>query len=168
MKRARQGLIIVAGITILGTVAIRSEVFRSSENDFVQMLNAGLVGNVMVVESSSQVDEDKIRINAGDKIVYGDNRFLNNIGQVYGGPVFQVYYDNELIGLAYHDNTNDWYTNKFYFRFFRVSDKIRFQFKTDGRDKKGEMGYQWITRQDAYTYHESFDPHGKLINTWKE
>ena len=88
MKRARQGSIIVAGITILGTVAIRSEVFRSSENDFVQMLNAGLVGNVMVVESSSQVDKDKIRINAGDKIVYGNNMFLNNIGQVYGGSIF--------------------------------------------------------------------------------
>lgn len=155
---------------ILVIILFRFGLFRNSQNDFLQILNKVFVGDEMKLTTRQEVDEKKIKINLAfsDKTVFEHNKFLDNIGEQYGGPIFDVYYDNLLIGRALHDNTNDWYTNEFLFDFYKEANRIKFKFKTNGRDNRGEEGYIHIEKSNDSLYYESYDPNGKLINKWKE
>jgi hypothetical protein len=97
-----------------------------------------------------------------------NGKFKNNIGESYGGPIFDVYYENNLIGKALHDNTNDWYVNEFSFNFFKHNGKVKFNFITNGKDKNGDEGYVWIDSENGKVNFQSFAPNGKLINKWSE
>lgn len=155
---------------ILLILSFRIGFFRNSGNDFIQFLNKILVGNEMRVNASNEIDINKIRINLvfSHKIVFEHNHFLDNIANYYGGPVFDVYYKDMLIGRAFHDNTNNWYTNKFDFDFYKERERIKFKFKTYGRDKNGEEGYTNIEKLNDCSIFESYDHDGKLINKWQE
>lgn len=159
----------LAGI-ILVILIFRVGLFRSSDNDFVQILNKVLIGNEMYVNTSKEIDRNKIKINLAfsDKIVFEQNKFLNNIGECYGGPIFDVYYDNLLIGRALHYNTNDWYTNEFIFDFYKEGKRIKFKFKTNRSNKNGAEGYIYIKKANDSLSFESYDSNEKLINKWKE
>ena len=86
------------GILIL----FRVGTFRGSDSDILQVLNKILVGNSMIVNTSSDIELEKIKINISfsDKVVFENGIFNNNIGEHYGGPNFDVYYENKLIGRA--------------------------------------------------------------------
>jgi hypothetical protein len=155
-------------LIILIVVIFRSGLFRNSRNDFVQVLNKIIIGNEMIVKVSPDVDKSKIKIKLGEKTVFEQNQFLDNIGECYGGPVFDVYYDTLLIGRAGHSNTNDWYTNEYVFDFYRDGKRIKFNFRTNGRDKGGDAGYIFIEKLNDSLIFESYDPNGKLIRKWKE
>ena len=155
---------------VLVIMLFRFELFRNNHNDFLQKLNKVFVGNEMKITTRQDIDVNKIKINLAfsDKTVFEHNQFLNNIGEQYGGPIFDVYYDNLLIGRALHDNTNDWYSNEFLFDFYKDGNKIKFKFKTNGKDKEGEEGYIYIEKSNDSLNFESYDSNGKLINKWKE
>ncbi len=161
-------ILIILLITVI--VLFRVGLFRTSQIDLIQVFNRYIVGNSMNVKCSNDLIKEKIKINIAwsYKTVYEHEHFLDNIDDIYGGPIFDVYYDNVLIGRALHDNTNDWYTNEFEFNFFSLNNQIKFTFKTKGRDKNGEEGYIWIKKVNDTLYYESYEPNGKLINKWKE
>ncbi len=156
------GFILVIMLFRLGT-------FRNSQNDFLQILNKVIIGDEMKVRSGIDIDKNKIKINlaVSEKKVYEQNHFLDNIGEQYGGPFFDIYYDNQIIGQALNYNTNDWYTNEFVFDFYKEANRIKFKFKTNGRDNSGADGYIYIEKINDSLSYESYDTKGKLINKWK-
>ena len=168
-KKNKIAISLLTGI-VLVIILFRIRLFRNSQNDFLQILNKVFVGDEMVVTVGQDIDENKIKINLAfsEKTVFEHNQFLDNIGKQYGGPIFDVYYDNLIIGRALHDNTNNWYTNEFIFDFYKDMNRIKFKFRTNGRDKKGEEGYIYIEKSNDSLNFESYDPSGKLINKWKE
>lgn len=170
MTLKNKTLLLVPVIFLLVFSIFRIGLFRNSKNDFVQVLNKVFVGNEMIVKFSPDIDLQKIKINLAfsDKTVFEQGRFLNNIGEAYGGPIFDVYYDNLLVGRAVYDNTNEWYVNEFLFDFFRDDKQIKFTFIPNGRDKYGDVAYIWIKKTNDSLSFESYRPSGELINKWKE
>lgn len=170
MVKKRFILLSVLVVFLITILTFQYDLFRSNQNDLVQFLNRLLVGDKMIVKTRNNLEIKKVRINISntDKIVFENNRFYNNIGNIYGGPMFDIYYDNTLLGKAFHWNTNDWYRNKFMFDVYQEQNQIKFKFKTIGKNKNGEQGY--ITIKDGLDslYFESFDYDGNLINSWKE
>ncbi len=161
-------------IIIIGLIGIllifQTGVFRNSNSDILQFMNKVFVGNKMIVKTSEDIQEEKIRINiiSSDKVVFNNKKFLDNIGDVYGGPNFDVYYEDKLIGRALHHNTNDWYVNEFVFKFFSDNNQMKFTFETNGKSSGGEAGYIWINKINDTLKFESYKTSGKLINKWTE
>lgn len=121
-------------------------IIRDSKSDFIQIINKVFVGNQIIVTTSSDLSLQNVKItiaNSGE-VVFENGSFKDNIWEIYGGPVFDVYYQDRLVGHAFHDNTNDWYVNEFIFHFFKINHQIRFNFTTHGKDKYGDEGYDWI------------------------
>ncbi len=143
---------------------VRRGMFRKSESDILQALNKIFIGNEMVVKTSQSLKLEKVKITSSEKTVFENGKFLNNFEESYGGPNFDVFYDGNLIGKAFHDNTNDWYVNEFIFTFFELNGKVKFNFITNGKDRNGDEGYIWIEKNNF----KSFKTNGKLINQWNE
>jgi len=169
ISKKNTAIIILTGI-VLVFILFRFGLFRNSQSDFIQILNKVIVGDVMKVKANNDIDKNKIKINLAfsDKTVFENSHFFDNIGKQYGGPIFDVYYDKKLIGRAFHDNTNNWYTNEFLFNFYKEANRIKFKFNTYGRDKKGEEGYIYIEKTNDSLNFESYDQNHKLINKWSE
>ena len=162
-------LFILGGL--FGTfLVLRIGILRDSESDFVQILNKIFAGNEVIVRAASNVELKKISINIAfsDRVVFENEKFNNNIGESYGGPIFDIYYENKLIGRALHDNTNDWYVNKYVFDFFNENNQTKFTFKSIGKNKYGENGYIWINTTNDSIYFESYTTNGRLIRKWSE
>ena len=159
-----KNIILLSFISVLIGILIlfRVGTFRGSDSDILQVLNKILVGNSMIVNTSSDIELEKIKINISfsDKVVFENGIFNNNIGEHYGGPNFDVYYENKLIGRALHYNTNDWYVNEFIFVFFIDNNQPKFTFKTNGRTNGFGEGYIWISKNDTL-YFEPFKPNGE-------
>lgn len=158
----KRNIILLSIICVLtGTfILFRIGTFRDSDNNILQMLNKILIGNSMIIYTSSDIELEKIKIiiSFSDKVIFENGIFNNNIGEHYGGPNFDVYYENELIGRALHYNTNDWYVNEFVFNFF-TNNKPRFTFKTIGKDYGFEEGYIWFDKADTLYFIESEIPY---------
>ena len=167
-RKFKIGVFFLAGLFII-ILTFRFGLFRTSQNDIVQLLNKILIGDQMIIETSNEIDQGKLRINLAftDKIVYEKSNFLDNIGKHHGGPEFDVYYDNNLIGRTFHFNTNDWYTNEYIFNFYKEKKQIKFKFKCNGRDSGGGDGYIYIIKRSDSLYFESYESNGNLINKWK-
>ena len=137
--------------------------------DFVQILYKVFVGYQMTVNYTDDINCEKIKINsaASDKSVYKDGAFLGDIGEHYGGPSFDIYYSDNLIGRASTYNKNNWYTNKFEFDFYKENGKVRFKFKPYG-PKSLEDCYIWVDKRKDSIYYQSYEIDGRLINTWTE
>ncbi len=150
--------------------AFKTGVFRKSESDILQILNNVFLGNEMIVHTSNglKLDKVKIKMASSEKIVFINGKFKNNIEESYGGPNFDVYYDEIHIGKGLHDNTNDWYVNEFIFNFFKLNGKVKFNFISNGKNKSGEEGYIWIEKEKEMSYYQSFTSSGELINKWHE
>lgn len=126
-------LFVIVGI--LGIfIVFRIGIFRNSNSDLFQVLNKIFVGNKIIVKTSSNIELEKIKINIAysDMTVFESGKFNNNIEDAHGGPIFDVLYENILIGRALHYNTNDWYVNEFVFNFFMDKNNPKFTFKTNG------------------------------------
>lgn len=163
---------ILFGITSLLILfcVFKTGAFRKSESDILQVINKLFLGNEMNVKVSNdlKIENVKIKISSSEKIVFENGHFLNNIGDSYGGPIFDVYYNGTLIGKALHDNRNNWYVSEFNFTIFNLNGKVKFKFITNGKDKNGDEGYIWIEKKGNKLNFESFDSNGKLINKWTE
>lgn len=147
---------------------IRTGIARSSKSDFAQVLNKYFIGDEITVEASSVIDDELIKITDQDgKVFFENNEFFDNIGENYGGPIFDVYYNNKLIGKGLHDNKNDWYTSEYVFNFFKVGNKVRFKLTTIGKQGP-EEGYIWIDKINNKSHYQSFESTGQLISEWYE
>ena len=125
---------------------VKSGILRRSDNDFLQFLNKVFIGNQIIVTTTSDLALEKVKITLADskETIFENMIFKDTIWEVYGGPIFDIYYEDMLLGRAFHDNTNDWYVNEFIFHVFKVNNKIRFNFTTHGKDKHGDEGYTRI------------------------
>ena len=170
MKLLKRIFIVGIGILIITYCVFKTGVFRKSENDALQVFNKIFIGNEMIVKTSNELELAKVKIKntSSEKIIFENEKFKNNIGENYGGPIFDIYYDEILIGKALHDNTNDWYVNEFIINFFKLNGKVKFNFITNGKDKNGYEGYIWIEKENNKLKYQSFKPSGKLINSWYE
>ena len=145
MKKYTKIFIILIGLvfSILFFTIFRIGVFRKSESDFIQVINKALVGNKIKVKTTPEIDIDNIKINIAfsEKSVFINGKFLKNIEEAYGGPSFDIYYDNILIGRALHYNTNNWYVNEFIFKFFKEDNQIKFTYIANGKKCGINEGY---------------------------
>ena len=153
-------------ITILGLIGtfiiFKIGLFRSSNNDIIQVLNKIFAGNEIIVSGTSEINLDAvlIKIAYSDKVVFQNNKFNDNIGKEYGGPIFDVFYNEALIGRGLHYNTNNWYVNRFVFDFFRKNNDVKFTFKTIGKSSGGQEGYIWIDSINNTDSFKSFTSKG--------
>ena len=170
MKHLKKFLVFSSILCVIIFCVFRTGIFRKSESDILQAINKIFLGNEMIVKTSKRLklEKVKIKIASSEKLVFENGKFKNNIGENYGGPIFDVYYDGILIGKALHDNKNDWYVNEFIFNIFELNGKVKFNFITNGKDKNGDEGYIWIEKINNKLNFKSFKPNGKLINNWNE
>jgi hypothetical protein len=168
MNWIKIGMIAVLGFGII----VRVGVFRESDSPFLQVLNRYILGNQLVFKCSKEIDPALIRIHEGfgGRLLYEKNRLVNPISDWYGGPFFDVYYNNQLLGMGIHDNTNNWHTNEFTFTFFVNAKEHRPQFTFDskGKDQGGEKCYIWIRETRDSIFKESYQTNGTFINRWAE
>lgn len=87
MVKKRFILLSVLVVFLITILTFQYDLFRSNQNDLVQFLNRVLVGDKMIVKTRNNLEIKKVRINISntDKIVFENNRFYNNIGNIYGG-----------------------------------------------------------------------------------
>jgi hypothetical protein len=148
-------------------IIVRMGVFRESDSDFLQVWNRYILGNQLFIKCANEMNPNLIRIHEGfgGQLLYEKNRLVNPITDWYGGPLFDVYYNNQLLGRAFHDNHNNWYTNEFTFQFFLHSKENRPQFTFDSKGKdQGGKGYLWIREIQDSILTESYETNGTLIN----
>ena len=164
MKRKNIIILSIALICICGIIIIRVGLFRKSENEILQVFNKVFAGNSLTVNQTDSIDINKITILISDKVVFQGGHFLNNIEDEYGGPNFDIFYGDKLIGKAFHYNTNDWYVNKYVFNFFIEKCQTRFTFESMGKNFLSDE-YLWIHQLGDSLDYESFKSiELKLIN----
>ena len=168
MIKLKNLVIIVLLLIIVFFALINLGLLRKVEFDFVQKLNEIFVGNEMVVNTSPGIDLMEVRINLdnSEKPVFINGKVTNIIKGKYIVQKFNIFYKNILIGKAAHNNTKDWYVNKFIFNFFKENDKVKFTFKSKGNDKNAI--YIWIEKENGKTIHKTYDSNGKLLIKWSK
>lgn len=64
-------------------------------------------------ENEQYVKADKIELKIGDRVIFGDSKQQDKIGQFYGHVILKIYYDGLLVSEIGHRKRNNWYTNDY-------------------------------------------------------
>ncbi|MGQ1786841.1 MULTISPECIES: hypothetical protein [unclassified Saccharicrinis] len=165
MSRKRIYILLVVLTCLLSVTLTRLGLFSTSDSDIIQVINKVFAGNSILVNSTGGIELDKVTIQILGETVFEKGKYLNNIKDTYGGPNFDVFYDDKLIGTVYHYNTNDWYVNQFKFDFYFEDNHPRFICKSKWKNWDSCV-YIWIAECVDSVEYKSFDSEGKIIRKW--